>query len=589
MAGVYTVAQMNSYIKNMFRQDFVLSRVDVRGEVSNCKYHTSGHIYFTLKDESGTLAAVMFAGQAKNLSFRLENGMKVVVSGRIDVYERDGKYQIYVNNITADGIGDLYKKFEELKSYYEEMGYFSNEYKRPIPQYASRIGIVTASTGAAIHDILNIAHRRNPYVSLTLYPALVQGKNAAQSIAQGIRTLDAMNFDVIIVGRGGGSIEDLWAFNEEPVIEAVFNSNTPVISAVGHETDFTITDFVADLRAPTPSAAAELAVSDISVTQSRIEGYMELLNQLMERKLYMYRSQLENKKLKLEHLSPMTILDSRRHQLIQTGQRMENAMNNILLSRKHQLEIYASKLHGLLNKGNQFVDILSNSTEEQYFELKQSILMDLSLVYTQLYGYYGQMVDRGSVISEEQLIEQMESLSMYVNENRRYALFVMLAKIQLLRQNWQGAASSCEEVIASGAYRLEPLLNHTTVSSSESKEVIYGDFHADGKYIHPLLYREVLIIAAYANFKKGTINKALQFANELLASYGMVYTNEELIEGDIKKLVAKLYGTGQSYPYARILSMKFGVNGFETPKNWFLPVPESALLSCPNLQQNPGY
>jgi len=361
MAGVYTVAQMNSYIKNMFRQDFVLSRVDVRGEVSNCKYHTSGHIYFTLKDESGTLAAVMFAGQAKNLSFRLENGMKVVVSGRIDVYERDGKYQIYVNNITADGIGDLYKKFEELKSYYEEMGYFSNEYKRPIPQYASRIGIVTASTGAAIHDILNIAHRRNPYVSLTLYPALVQGKNAAQSIAQGIRTLDAMNFDVIIIGRGGGSIEDLWAFNEEPVIEAVFNSNTPVISAVGHETDFTITDFVADLRAPTPSAAAELAVSDISVTQSRIEGYMELLNQLMERKLYMYRSQLENKKLKLEHLSPMTILDSRRNQLIQTGQRMENAMNNILLSRKHQLEIYASKLHGLsplekLSQGYSYVE-----------------------------------------------------------------------------------------------------------------------------------------------------------------------------------------------------------------------------------------
>ena len=275
--------------------------------------------------------------------------------------------------LSTDNLTDIYntsysfteetaqQEFEELKSYYEEMGYFSNEYKRPIPQYASRIGIVTASTGAAIHDILNIAHRRNPYVSLTLYPALVQGKNAAQSIAQGIRTLDAMNFDVIIVGRGGGSIEDLWAFNEEPVIEAVFNSNTPVISAVGHETDFTITDFVADLRAPTPSAAAELAVSDISVTQSRIEGYMELLNQLMERKLYMYRSQLENKKLKLEHLSPMTILDSRRHQLIQTGQRMENAMNNILLSRKHQLEIYASKLHGLsplekLSQGYSYVE-----------------------------------------------------------------------------------------------------------------------------------------------------------------------------------------------------------------------------------------
>lgn len=248
-----------------------------------------------------------------------------------------------------------------------------------------------------------------------------------------------------------------------------------------------------------------------------------------------------------------------------------------------------NKAYNLVNKGNQFVDMLSNSTEEQYFELKQNILVDLSLVYTQLYGYYGQMVDRGSVIPEEQLIEQMESLSMYVNGNRRYALPVMLAKIHLLRQDWQGAAYYCEEVIASDAYRLESQLDHTMVSSSESKEVIYGDFYADGKYIHPLLYKEVLIMAAYANFKIGMIGKALQFVNELLASYGMVYTNEELIEGDIKKLVEKLYGTGESYPYARILSMKFGVNGFETPKNWFLPVPESALLSCPNLQQNPEY
>jgi len=248
-----------------------------------------------------------------------------------------------------------------------------------------------------------------------------------------------------------------------------------------------------------------------------------------------------------------------------------------------------NKAYNLVNKGNQFVDMLSNSTEEQYFELKQNILVDLSLVYTQLYGYYGQMVDRGSVIPEEQLIEQMKSLSMYVNGNRRYALPVMLAKIHLLRQDWQGAAYYCEEVIASDAYRLESQLDHTMVSSSESKEVIYGDFYADGKYIHPLLYKEVLIMAAYANFKIGMIGKALQFVNELLASYGMVYTNEELIEGDIKKLVEKLYGTGESYPYARILSMKFGVNGFETPKNWFLPVPESALLSCPNLQQNPEY
>lgn len=248
-----------------------------------------------------------------------------------------------------------------------------------------------------------------------------------------------------------------------------------------------------------------------------------------------------------------------------------------------------SKAYNLVNKGNQFVDMLSNSTEEQYFELKQNILMDLSLVYTQLYGYYGQMVDRGSVIPEDQLIEQMESLSMYINGNRRYALSVMLAKVHLLRQDWQGAAYSCEEVIASGVYRLEPQLDHTMVSSSESKEVIYGDFYADGKYIHPLLYKEVLIMAAYANFKMGTINKALQFVNELLASYGYAPVSIDEVESTLQEFVAKLYGTGQSYPYARILSMKLGVNGFETPKNWFLPVPESALLSCPNLQQNPGY
>lgn len=248
-----------------------------------------------------------------------------------------------------------------------------------------------------------------------------------------------------------------------------------------------------------------------------------------------------------------------------------------------------NKAYNLVNKGNQFVDMLSNSTEEQYFELKQNILVDLSLVYTQLYGYYGQMVDRGSVIPEEQLIEQMESLSMYVNGNRRYALSVMLAKVHLLRQDWQGAAYYCEEVIASDAYRLESQLDHTMVSSSESKEVIYGDFYANGKYIHPLLYKEVLIMVAYANFKMGTINKALQFVNELLASYGYAPVSIDEVEGTLQEFVAKLYGTGQSYPYARILSMKFGVNGFETPKNWFLPVPESALLSCPNLRQNPGY
>lgn len=347
MSRVYTVAQMNSYIKNMFRQDFVLSRVEVKGEISNCKYHPSGHIYFTLKDEGGSLAAVMFAGQAKGLSFRLENGMKVVVSGRIDVYERDGKYQLYASKIENDGLGELYKRFEELKKYFEEMGYFSQEYKRPIPKYARKIGIVTASTGAAVHDIMNISYRRNPYISLVLYPALVQGAAAAESIVKGIETLDDMGLDVLIVGRGGGSIEDLWAFNEAVVAEAIFNAKTPVISAVGHETDFTIADFVADLRAPTPSAAAELAVTEEAETEALIEAYMEKLNSVMESRLSMYRNTLDRLKLRLEFLNPKAMVDERRQRLIQLSDRMGAAFDSIFKGKRHRLELYASRLNGV--------------------------------------------------------------------------------------------------------------------------------------------------------------------------------------------------------------------------------------------------
>ena len=262
MAGVYSVAQVNSYIKNMFAQDFLLRRLSVKGEVSNCKYHSSGHIYFTLKDGGGTLQAVMFASQRRGLNFKLAEGQQVVVKGTVDVYERDGKYQLYASEIELSGRGDLYLRFEKLLKELEEMGMFDPQYKRPIPRFAKTVGIVTAPTGAAIRDIMNISHRRNPYVQLILYPALVQGDGAKDSIVKGIRTLDAMGLDVLIVGRGGGSIEDLWAFNEEEVARAIFACNTPVISAVGHETDVTIADYAADLRAPTPSAAAELAVFD---------------------------------------------------------------------------------------------------------------------------------------------------------------------------------------------------------------------------------------------------------------------------------------------------------------------------------------
>lgn len=251
MRNVYTVKQVNAYIKNMFTQDFMLNRIYIKGEVSNCKYHTSGHLYFSLKDESGTIACVMFAGQRSGLSFRMQEGQQVIVLGSVSVYERDGRYQVYAKEIVLDGAGLLYEKFIKLKKELEEMGMFAPEYKKPIPKYVRTVGVVTAPTGAAVRDIINITRRRNPYVQILLYPALVQGDGASESVVRGIRALEEAKVDVMIVGRGGGSIEDLWAFNEEKVARAVFECSVPVISAVGHETDTTIIDYVADLRAPT--------------------------------------------------------------------------------------------------------------------------------------------------------------------------------------------------------------------------------------------------------------------------------------------------------------------------------------------------
>ena len=327
MPGVYTVTQMNSYIKNMFRQDFVLSRISVKGEVSNCKYHTSGHIYFSLKDGQGVMSAIMFAGSAKNLEFRLENGMQVIVSGRIDVYERDGRYQLYASEIELAGRGDLYVRFEKLLRELEEMGMFAAQYKRPIPRYAMSVGIVTAPTGAAIRDIINISRRRNPYVQLILYPALVQGQGARESIVNGIRTLDAMGLDVLIVGRGGGSIEDLWAFNEEEVARAIFACETPVISAVGHETDVTVADYVADLRAPTPSAAAELAVFDYARFAADLEARKRKLSREMGFFLDQVKGRLRQDELKIRLYHPQHVIREKRQRLADQEERLERIMD----------------------------------------------------------------------------------------------------------------------------------------------------------------------------------------------------------------------------------------------------------------------
>ena len=347
MQKVYSVGQINTYIRNMFTQDFVLNRVSVRGEISNLKYHTSGHIYFTLKDASAAIACVMFAGARGGLAFRMSNGQQVVVDGAVNVYERDGKYQLYATKIRQDGAGELYEKFLELKEELEEMGMFASEYKQPIPKFARRLGVVTAPTGAAIRDIINIATRRNPGIRIILYPAKVQGEGAAESVAAGLSALDALGVDVIIVGRGGGSIEDLWAFNEETVARAIFSCHTPVISAVGHETDTTIADFVADLRAPTPSAAAELAVADVTAWLQALDEDALQLQRIMQRMIKDARSRLRECELRMRYAKPQQRLMQQKQRLDEYEERLRRAMQSLLEQTRHQLALSEERLRRL--------------------------------------------------------------------------------------------------------------------------------------------------------------------------------------------------------------------------------------------------
>ena len=360
MRNVYSVKQVNAYIKNMFNQDFMLNRIYVKGEVSNCKYHTSGHIYFSLKDESGAISCIMFAGQRNGLGFRMQDGQQVIVLGTVTTYERDGKYQLYAKEIILDGAGLLYERFEALKKELGEMGMFSEEYKQPIPKFAKQIGIVTAPTGAAIRDIMNISSRRNPYVQLLLYPALVQGDGAAASIVKGIEMLEKQGVDVIIVGRGGGSIEDLWAFNEEVVARAIFNCKTPIISAVGHETDTTIADYVADLRAPTPSAAAELAVYEYQALQNYLEDKRLKLKKGLYQKIQMERLKIERYRTKMRYLHPRTKLQQQQQRYVDLEQKLRLAMDKKLTMSKQRLAIYIERMKGLspltkLNQGFSYV------------------------------------------------------------------------------------------------------------------------------------------------------------------------------------------------------------------------------------------
>lgn len=383
MRNVYTVAQVNAYIKNMFAEDFMLASIFVKGEVSNCKYHPSGHIYFTLKDEKGIIACVMFAGSRAGLSFKLEEGQQIVVGGSVDVYERDGKYQLYAKQITLDGAGLLYEKFDRLKRKLAEMGMFAPEYKQEIPRYIKTLGVVTAPSGAAVRDIINIATRRNPYVQIIIYPAIVQGEYAAESIVNGIRALERIGVDVMIVGRGGGSIEDLWAFNEEIVAKAVFDSRVPIISAVGHETDTTIIDFVADLRAPTPSAAAELAVCDFEMLAGKIEVYKSTLTHHISKRIQLESAKLENRRLRLKYLSPENRLQQKRMYCIDLEDRIAALMDRKLTLNRHKMAILAEKLKGMspLEKLSQGYAYIEDGERRVINDVKNAKIGDMAKIY----------------------------------------------------------------------------------------------------------------------------------------------------------------------------------------------------------------
>lgn len=384
-----TITELSRYLKNKFDEDVTLRRVFIKGEISNFKAHTRGHYYFTLKDENSRINAVMFASNVKNLKFVPSDGMKVLVTGRISVYEATGGYQIYVENMLEDGIGNLYVAFEQLKEKLSKEGLFNKEHKKKIPRIPKKVGIVTAPTGAAIRDILTTIKRRYPICQTILFPALVQGNEAASDIAKKIEIANTFDIDTLIVGRGGGSIEDLWPFNEEVVARAIYNSKVPVISAVGHEIDFTIADFVADLRAPTPTAAAELAVVDINTVityldTARSRSYNVLINMI------------DNNRLRLNKIEDSYVL------------KKPTAI----------YEIKEQKLDNLMDKVNKNIEVIINNYKVKMFNLKNSYIFNNPDI---LYKY--KLQELNNIISKLEMLNPMNTLK------RGYAIIKLKDKV----------------------------------------------------------------------------------------------------------------------------------------------------------------
>ncbi len=355
---VLSVSQINFYIKSIIENDASLQFVLVTGEISNLTVHQrSGHIYLSLKDSNSVISAVMFAGNARRLKFRLENGMKVICRGRISVYEPSGRYQLYIEDMQPDGVGALTLAFEQLKKSLAQKGLFDNAHKKPLPKFPKTIGVITSPTGAAVQDITNIIRRRFPSADIVLAPVLVQGESAPEQLVRAVNKFSASKIaDVVIIGRGGGSAEDLWAFNDEQLAYAVYNCETPIISGVGHETDFTICDFVADVRASTPSAAAELAVPDRQELMSYYFKQKQYISAMLDRKIKTAQLRLENQQRRMSASSPKLKAEQLEKQLSAKSEKMTRFMNIYISNKENKLIAAKSKLDGLnplnvLNRG----------------------------------------------------------------------------------------------------------------------------------------------------------------------------------------------------------------------------------------------
>lgn len=380
-----TVSALNNYIKKVLDNDFILSNSSITGEISNFKLHSSGHIYFSLKDEYSKINCIMFRSAAKGLNFIPENGMKVVVKGRVSVYEKDGAYQFYCDEMKPEGMGELYIAFEKLKSKLKTLGLFDEEHKRPIPSYAKKIGIVTSPTGAAIRDIINVSKRRNRNIEIVIYPALVQGINASKDIINGIETLNKIeDIDIIILARGGGSIEELWCFNDESLAVAVYNSQKPIITGVGHEIDYTIVDFVSDRRAPTPSAAAEISVFNLEEFKSKVLSYKNTIRTVMNINLIEKRSRLDLIKKNLDSSSPRVHIVNEYNNIDRLRELIKIKIKGIVEKDKERLGkanalLLAHNPLNILNKGYAIIQDENKNVISEIGVLKQASSIKVTL------------------------------------------------------------------------------------------------------------------------------------------------------------------------------------------------------------------